>query len=238
MDCVAIDFETANASRSSPCSVGVVVIKGGQIADTFYTLIKPVGNSFDPFNIWIHGITPEDVEDESEFPGIWGNLKPLLESDLVIAHNASFDMSVLRHTLELYNLPFPAISYTCSRIIAKKAWPSLLSYALPVVADHLGIDFEHHNALSDATASALVAIQACKQMEVDSLASLAEKSGIRHGSIMEDGCYRAASGYRSSGGSSHGIDVKAIVPTTDDFDEEHPFFGRVFAFTGTGARTI
>ena len=121
MDCIAIDFETANAARSSPCSVGVVVIKGGEVADTFYRLIKPEGNDFDYFNISIHGITPEDVENEPEFPGIWEELKPLLESGLVIAHNASFDMSVLRHTLELYGLPFPDINYTCSRIIAKKS---------------------------------------------------------------------------------------------------------------------
>lgn len=199
MDCIAIDFETANACRSSPCSVGVVAIKGGEVADTFYRLIKPKDNYFNPFNISIHGITPEDVENEPEFPGIWEELKPLLESGLVIAHNASFDMSVLRHTLELYGLPFPVFNYTCSRIIAKKAWPDLLSFALSVVADHLGIEFDHHNALSDAKASALVALRACEQLEADSLESLAEKTGIVHGHIMEGGTYRAASGYRGSG---------------------------------------
>lgn len=231
MDCIAIDFETANACRSSPCSVGVVIVKGGQVTDTFYRLVKPEGNCFDAFNISIHGITPEDVENEPEFPGVWEGLKPILESGLVIAHNASFDMSVLRHTLELYGLPFPAFNYTCSRIVAKKAWPDLLSFALSVVADHLGIEFEHHHALSDAEASARIALRACEQLEADSLESLAQKTGIRHGRIKEDRTYVPASGYRGSGGS--GIDVKAILPTTKDFDEDDPFFGRVFAFTGT-----
>ena len=233
MDCVAIDFETANASRSSPCAVGVAVVKGGQVSNTFYTLIKPQDNSFNPFNISIHGITPEDVADEPEFPGIWPNLKPLLESGLVIAHNASFDMSVLRNTLELYGLAFPAFDYTCSLIISRNAWPTLLSYSLPLVAEHLGIEFDHHHALSDARASGLVACHACKEVGVETLGSLAERLNIRHGRIMKDGTYLPASGVHRSYGSSNRIDARSIFPTTDDFDEQHPFFGKVIAFTGT-----
>ncbi len=232
MDCVAIDFETANASRSSPCAVGVVVVKGGAVSDTFYALIKPQDNLFDPFNISIHGITPEDVADQPEFPAVWEELKSLLESGLVIAHNASFDMSVLRYTLELYGLPFPSIDYTCSWIISQKAWPTLLSYALPIVAEHLGIEFEHHHALSDATASGLIGCRACKEADADTFESLADKLGIQHGHIMADGYCPASGASRTFGGSCK-IDVKAITPTAADFDEEHPFFQKVFAFTGT-----
>jgi DNA polymerase-3 subunit epsilon len=233
MDCTAIDFETANASRSSPCSVGVVVVKGGQVTSTFYSLIKPEG-PFDPFNVSLHGITPEDVADKPEFPGIWDSLRPLLEGSIVIAHNASFDMSVLRRTLELYGLPFPEFAYTCSRIIAQKTWPSLLSFSLSVVAQHLGYEFDHHNALNDANASAHIAQEACKAMAVDTLLGIAEKCGIQHGQIMKTGCYFPASGAcRSRSGSSRRIDPSTIVPNTDNFDEGHPFYGKVFAFTGT-----
>lgn len=230
MDCIAIDFETANADRSSPCAVGIAVLSGGTVSDTFYALIKPQDNLFDPFNISIHGITPEDVADEPEFPTVWTNLQPLLESGLVIAHNASFDMSVLRHTLELYGLPFPSVDYTCSRVIAQKAWPTLLSFALPIVAQHLGIEFEHHHALSDATASGLIACHACKEADADTLDTLADKLGIWHGRIMEDGSYYPASGASQSSGR---IDVNAILPTTGEFNEDHPFFQKLFAFTGT-----
>ena len=40
----AIDFETANSQPSSVCSVGVVVVRDGEIADTFYSLIQPEPN--------------------------------------------------------------------------------------------------------------------------------------------------------------------------------------------------
>ena len=38
---VAINFETANGRRSSVCSVGIVVVRGGEIVDKFYSLIQP-----------------------------------------------------------------------------------------------------------------------------------------------------------------------------------------------------
>ena len=40
-DFAAIDFETANNERSSVCSVGIVIVRGGEIVDKFYSLIKP-----------------------------------------------------------------------------------------------------------------------------------------------------------------------------------------------------
>ncbi len=232
MDCVAIDFETANGSHSSPCAVGVVVVKGGVVSYTFEALIKPQDDFFDPRNISIHRITSEDVADQPEFPVVWEELKPLLESGLVIAHYAQFDMSVLRQTLELYGLPFPSIDYTCSQIISEKAWPTLPNHRLETVAKHLDIELEHHNALSDANASGLIGCQACKRKDADTFDILADKLGIRHGRIMADGYDPASGASRTSGGSSR-IDVKSITPTTEDFDEEHPFFEKTFAFTGT-----
>ena len=37
-DFAAIDFETANECPSSVCSVGIVTVRGGEIADRFYSL--------------------------------------------------------------------------------------------------------------------------------------------------------------------------------------------------------
>lgn len=67
----AIDFETANGNRSSVCSIGVVVVKGGMIAKRFYKLIHPVPNYYSPANIVVHGIRKEDTEAEDTFPEVW-----------------------------------------------------------------------------------------------------------------------------------------------------------------------
>lgn len=43
-DFAAIDFETANGKRTSVCSVGIVIVKGGRIVNKIYRLIRPAPN--------------------------------------------------------------------------------------------------------------------------------------------------------------------------------------------------
>lgn len=45
-DFAAIDFETANNERSSVCSVGIVIVRNGEIVDSFYSLIQPEPNYY------------------------------------------------------------------------------------------------------------------------------------------------------------------------------------------------
>lgn len=100
MNFTAIDFETANEKRNSACSLGITRVENNKIVDRKYFLIKPPEMRFVPQNIWIHNIYPEDVENADTFDKIWPKIKDYFEEELVIAHNASFDMSVLRNLLE------------------------------------------------------------------------------------------------------------------------------------------
>ncbi len=120
MNFVAIDFETANEKRNSPCSIGIVVVKDGKIVEKVHYLIKPKEMRFMPINIGIHGIRPHMVKDELEFDKIWEKIKGYFNNNLVIAHNASFDMSVLRSTLKLYNIKMPSFEYICTMKLSKK----------------------------------------------------------------------------------------------------------------------
>ena len=54
-DFAAIDFETANNERSSVCSVGVVIVRGGEIVDKFYSLIKPEPEYYNYWCSRVHG---------------------------------------------------------------------------------------------------------------------------------------------------------------------------------------
>ncbi len=110
MDFVALDFETANSSRGSVCSIGLVEYENGKLKKEYYRLVKPKRNYFSSFNISIHGITKQDVEGAYEFDELWEKeIHGLLEGKLVVAHNAQFDMSVLRAVLDQYNLPYPIV---------------------------------------------------------------------------------------------------------------------------------
>ena len=196
LDFVAIDFETANEKRFSPCSVGLSVIRDGKVVDSFYALIKPKECRFT--NTWIHGITAEDVLSEPDFPEIWPHLLKRIDGLPAIAHYAQFDMSVIRHTLTEYEIPFPTFQYSCSQIVAKSVWAGLANYSLPTVASILGIEFQHHHALEDANACAQIVCHACKEKEVSSLDDLLANLELRHGQIHESGqCFTPGSRSRA-----------------------------------------
>lgn len=192
MRVVALDFETANEKRSSPCSIGLAWIEGGQIVRVEEHLIRPKEMRFSPMNIAIHGIHPEDVAGAPEFPEVWNNLMPQLEGAMVLAHNAAFDMSVVRATLDQYGLPWPTLSYLCTVKVAQAVWPQLTQHKLNVVAGHLGIALDHHRAGSDAAGCAKVALTAAVVAGVGGVSALPAALGITLGRLFQGG-YEACS---------------------------------------------
>ncbi|MFC3038765.1 3'-5' exonuclease [Virgibacillus xinjiangensis] len=186
MKIVSIDFETANEKRFSPCAVGVVVANEYEIEEEYYRLINPL-MPFNRFNTRIHGITERDVEDAPTFAEMWPELNHFLTGQLVVAHNASFDMSVIRQTLDHYNLEYPEMDYLCTANISKKVWPELQNHKLNTVAEHHGISFEHHHALEDARVAAKVFMQALRSYETDEVDDLLAKCRMSKGRIYERG---------------------------------------------------
>jgi len=183
-DFVAIDFETANKLRCSPCSVGVAVVKAGEVVDSFEQLIKPHKDysEFNEFNIGIHGITPEMVSNAPEFDAVMEKLFPLINDNVVVAHNMSFDSSVLYRTCKLYGYEVPKCKTMCSMCVSRLAYPSLMSHRLNMVCSHIGVDLDHHCACSDAVASAKIILDS-RINHSDAII----KSGYSFGYINNDG---------------------------------------------------
>ncbi|MBR7794628.1 MULTISPECIES: 3'-5' exonuclease [Virgibacillus] len=186
MDFVSIDFETANEKRSSPCAVGIVVSDGENITDEYYSLINPMMN-FRSMNIQVHGIREDDVIDAPTFPEIWSTIHQYLSKSVVIAHNASFDMSVIRHTLDHFQLTYPEINYLCTVAISKSMWPGLYNYKLNTLAEYHKIMFNHHNALEDARVAARVFLEAIKVSKTNSMEQFLERCHLQTGKIYERG---------------------------------------------------
>lgn len=160
-DFVAIDFETATDKRSSACAVALAFVKGEEIIGTYSSLIQPPGNIYSQRNISIHGIDAEQTRSAPNFLKLWEDCLGIIIDrgvDLV-AHNASFDMSVLRSSLQEYGINIPFINATCTVELAKTMYPRLNDYKLPTVASHLNIDLHHHDPLSDAIASAKIMME-------------------------------------------------------------------------------
>ncbi|GEL07071.1 exonuclease domain-containing protein [Salisediminibacterium halotolerans] len=232
MKVAAIDFETANENRNSICAVGIAAVNlfTGEKKD-YYSLIKPKGNYFANYNSMIHGITENDVENAPSFDEVWLDILPEISDHLIIAHNASFDISCLRKTLDLYNLTYPSLQYNCTRNIAKKHWPGLSSYKLSVVADYLDFQFEHHHALEDARASVYIFEKVVNDLGVHSPEELSEKLNMVQGSLYKDGYEPARINKRYR--NSFSEDYSLLQAENNEFDSSHPFYNSHVTFTGT-----
>ena len=174
LDFTAIDFETANGSPASPCAVGLVRVRNGELVASFESLFKPpaLHNWFSAGNISVHGITPKMIESAPEFSEVLGQMLEFIGQDVLIAHNASFDMGVLRAAAEAISAPLPEISYSCSVLISRKTY-NLESYRLNQVAYAIGHEeFDHHNALADSDACSRIVIHAANRHGAESLEEL------------------------------------------------------------------
>ena len=107
LDFCAIDFETANAERCSVCSVGIVIVKDGEIVDKFYSLIQPEPDYYSYWNTRVHGLSQKDTMDAPVFPKVWEQVEPLIEGLPLVAHNARFDEGCLKAVFKVYQMDYP-----------------------------------------------------------------------------------------------------------------------------------
>lgn len=156
----AIDFETANECHSSVCSVGVVVVRDGVMADSFYSLIKPKPNYYRWFCQEANGLGHEDTDNAEVFPVVWAMVAPLIEGLPLVAHNKQFDESCLREVMEVYQMDWPDYQFYCTLEASRKMLQGLENYQLHTVSAACGYNLEHHHhALADAEACAVIAIK-------------------------------------------------------------------------------
>lgn len=225
MDFISIDFETATSDRASPCEIGLTFVKNNIITQTKSWLIKPIDNEFDDFNISIHGITPDDVSNSPEFNVLWQELHPILENKFLIAHNAGFDFSVLRRTLELYEIECPNLSYSCSYIFSKKVWPGLSGYDLKTLCKHNNIDISnHHRAAADSKAAAELSIKAFNVAGVSSTEEFPAKLKTSIGSLYPGGYKPSETKWSKSDLAIHGDPLK--------HSPDNIFYQKNVVFTG------
>ena len=166
MKIVAIDFETANYSPLSACALGLAIFEDYELVESPYWLIKPPkghGWFIEEWTQDIHGIGWFDVCQKPEFGEIAQKVVThLAAADLVVAHNAPFDLRVLHALLEHFQMSAPPFQHQCTLALARQTWPDLLNHQLSTVAAHIGCDLNHHHAQSDAIAAGRVMLAMVK----------------------------------------------------------------------------
>lgn len=173
-DFIAIDFETANECPSSVCSIGAVLVRDGEIVNSFYSLIRPEPDYYKWFCQQVHGLGHEDTDDAQVFPYVWNRMLSELWEEVeilsedtsemptaipLVAHNAGFDSRCLREVFRCYRMDYPEFVFHDTLAASKKYFQGTLeNHQLQTVAAACGYDLtNHHHALADAEACAWIA---------------------------------------------------------------------------------
>ncbi|SEC00383.1 exonuclease domain-containing protein [Microbacterium hydrocarbonoxydans] len=181
LDFTAIDFETANSSPASACSVGLVRVRDGQVVATAGWLIRPPAghDEFQEWNTKIHGIRAHDVVTAATWADQFDRLCAFAGADVLVAHNAGFDLNVLRRASEATGGDCPPYRSLCSLQVARKVY-ELESYRLPKAAEAAGFTgFSHHDALADALACAHIIMDAARRTASPDVFALATALKLR-----------------------------------------------------------
>lgn len=144
---VAFDFETAD--KDMPCQLGITKVRKGEIIESKSWLIKPPNNQYNLFTIAVHGITPDKTKNSPIFPEIWQEVQCYLENNIVVAHNASYDLRVLRKVADHYKMDIAIpddVICTCSLHGRQNLASCCSMYGIDMI--------KHHDANSDSDACA------------------------------------------------------------------------------------
>ena len=223
----AIDFETANAFRGSPCAVGLAKVKDGQVVETHRRLMRPpMGYAqFDDFNVMLHGITSAMVANERRFEDVLPDILAFAEGAPLVAHNTAFDIGVIRDAATVSGIVWPRVEYACTLVLSRRTW-DLMSYSLPWVADEAGVTLgEHHNPEADAIAAASVMNAIARKHSADTLGALLSTTAVRAG-FLAPGAWRGCH-HRS------GVSSPTVPEPNEEANTDHPLYGREVVFTGT-----
>ena len=157
-----LDFETATERRDSACQLGLVRLENRRIVEKRVWLIKPPEDRF-TFT-YLHGIDAAMVADAPTFDQVWRELAPYVGGQVLAAHNACFDLGVLRSTLAFYGLQTPSFTHIDSLYVARQVWPKpiVADHKLNTLAQYLGLPLNHHDAASDAEACAGILLSAVR----------------------------------------------------------------------------
>lgn len=220
--------------------------------DERYWLMRPPAghDHFDSRNISIHGITADDVAAAPRFADVFGDVKDFIGEDALVAHNAAFDVGVIRSACEVSSVEAPAFDYACTVILSRRSY-ALPSYSLPFAAEAAGVSLHnHHDAMADARACAGIMVDIARRLEADSMQSVFGRMGLTfprtpsYNPAVDSLSKATRTALEKESRSAAGLEpttkarfnswsTEGPNPAPNDAaDPSHPLFGQTVVFTG------
>jgi DNA polymerase III epsilon subunit family exonuclease len=159
---IALDLETTGLSpdKSEILEIGMIKFNQESVIGTYQQLVKPSGIiPIESTNV--HGITLDMLYQSPTFAEILPSFLNFIESNVLVAHNASFDLTFLDYHARKVNVQIPNLPVLCTLQLSRKYFPKFKTYKLSDLRRNLGItqskirmtDVKHHHeALNDSYA--------------------------------------------------------------------------------------
>ena len=159
---VVFDLETPGLDLMSNgiTEIGAVKIVNGKIKEQFTTLVKP-DYRISEENFEITGISEEMVKDAPKISAVIPDFMKFIDGAVLVAQNAEFDLKFIKRFAgaEEYEVKNKVMD---TMELARTYLPQLRRHDLATIAEHFGIVFHHHRALSDAYCTAEAFIELMK----------------------------------------------------------------------------
>ena len=216
-DYVVIDIETTGYSLRWDEIIEVAAIKvvNNNITDTFSSLVQP-SDEIDDFIVELTGIKNSELQQSNKLDDVLPKFKDFISSSILVGHNVSFDINFLYDSFidvsgyELKN------DFIDTLRLARKLLPDLKHHRLDDLLEHYELnDRLHHRALNDC-------------YKTFDIYNCLKQDALLKYSTEED--FRKSFKHKKS--KSSYLNLKEITAETDDFDETHPFYGKLCVFTG------
>lgn len=231
MDFASIDFETATSKRDSACALGLCVVRAGTIVSERAWVIQPPNNAYDPVNTQIHGMSPASTADAPSFGDVAEEILDSVADLPLVAHNATFDMSVLRNSLDAIGAPYPFTDYYCTLLLSRAHWPDLVAHSLPIVCAQFGLTLDHHDPAADAHAAASILLKIANDHAAQDIQTVSTMLGIMGGQLRDWG-YSPCSSSNARPTQRQVFRISS-PKQANRMDSDRPFFEAEVAFTGT-----
>ena len=211
-DYVVIDLETTGLSPDYDEIIEIAALRyrNDSLAGSFSTLVKPQ-HEIPEFITELTGITNDMVSNAPNIKKALINLNSFLsKDDIILGYNVNFDINFLYDNYESELNEHFTNNFVDVMRIARRIEKTLPNHKLETLSSHYGITTTHHRAEADC--------DTCQQC----FSRLKAKANAESISIN-----------KSTKDSYNEVKAKDIHATTDEFNDEHPFFGKTIAFTGT-----
>ncbi len=164
-----------------------------------------------------------------EFDKIWDEIKSSIDKQIVLAHNADFDIDCLLKTLDSYNITKPIFKFICTQKLAQEAFQKLFNYRLNDVAAYLEFPLNHHDSISDASICAHIGIKAIPIYKKEFYSY--GFNDLTHFIIKERSAEIKDKSLLKSF-SAKKINSNLLIPNIENAKPDNPFYNKKIVFTG------